>query len=695
MTIYLMSYITQSVADSQVPVESDEEIISPSRLKQSIKDVPSSVTVIRKRDIKELGVESIAEVMRLVPGMSVIKVSGNDYRIEYHGTNGLVPRRMQLLIDGVSWYRVGYAQIDWETLPVTVDEIERIEVTRSPNSATYGANSFAAIINIITTHPSDNPKTSLTTRVGTQDRKSMNFVYSDKFKSTAYAIALYKMKNSGYDKNATENRQRIDSIGVNRLTFKSNSEISGNTNVKFNAGISDAEMDNEYGDADQITNPEKTKLDRYAQLSMIMHGNSNKLELNAYYTEVIEKLSWDTCKPRIMLTSEAKKMFDSNPQYFNTILRGGMPEGGSALDDEIAQELVTEILRLGENATKPVCGTINGNQEERRLDIDAHWTKIISNDFRFVVGANYRRDSMTSETYLNGEIYNDSFRTYSSAEYKPIDALVLNVSGMFEADKGKETKTYQFMPRLSANYHINRHGTVRFIYSKATRTPNFLETDREWNYTARNITPNLDGVTTAPFFYTAHSTKELKPEIIESKEISYYYKSRVMKATADVKIFEENRYNLISEKLQYVDYQPTNEGTATLKGLEFEMRKKFTKNIKTHMSYAYIKNSTNNFYEETLHAEQNLSASLIFSGPKKETLALTTYYEKYQHNGIYRAYELSGTVVRKKAGNDISLGVKLRYNSSLPSYVRNETESVKSEYINPLQILTTVSLAMD
>jgi len=113
------------------------------------------------------------------------------------------------------------------------------------------------------------------------------------------------------------------------------------------------------------------------------------------------------------------------------------------------------------------------------------------------------------------------------------------------------------------------------------------------------------------------------------------------------------------------------------------------------MSYAYIKYSINNFYEETLHTEQNLSASMIFTGSNREILTLTTYYKKYQHNGIYGAYEISGTVVKKKMRNDISLGVKLRYNRLLSSYVRSETENVKSGYLNPLQILTTISLAME
>lgn len=86
-------------------------VLTPTRLKQAIRDVPASVTVIESATIRALGISSVADALRLVPGMAVGQGSGNDYRINYHGTNGMVPRRMQVLVDGMSVYHVGYAQI--------------------------------------------------------------------------------------------------------------------------------------------------------------------------------------------------------------------------------------------------------------------------------------------------------------------------------------------------------------------------------------------------------------------------------------------------------------------------------------------------------------------------------------------------------------------------------------------------------
>jgi outer membrane receptor for ferrienterochelin and colicin len=40
-------------------------------------------------------------------------------------------------------------------LPIAIDDSDRIEVTRGPNSAAYGPNSMLAIVNIVTRHPHD------------------------------------------------------------------------------------------------------------------------------------------------------------------------------------------------------------------------------------------------------------------------------------------------------------------------------------------------------------------------------------------------------------------------------------------------------------------------------------------------------------------------------------------------------------
>ena len=155
-------------------------VLTPSRLRQSLADTPASVTVITSDMIQRYGIASIPEALRLVPGMAVTQATGNDYRINYHGTNILVPRRMNVLIDGLSVYRPALAQVDWKELPVALEDVDRIEVTRGPNSVSYGANSMLAVVNIITKHPRDVEGTTITATRGSQGTANATARYSGK-----------------------------------------------------------------------------------------------------------------------------------------------------------------------------------------------------------------------------------------------------------------------------------------------------------------------------------------------------------------------------------------------------------------------------------------------------------------------------------------------------------------------------------
>ena len=134
----------------ELAVSDNISVISPTRLKQTLADTPAPVTVITRLQMHELGVTSIVEALRFVPGMVVAPASGNEYRVSFHGTNGVSPRRMQVLIDGMSVFRNSVSIINWETLPVDIEDVERIEVTRAPAGATYGTNSFLSVVNINT-----------------------------------------------------------------------------------------------------------------------------------------------------------------------------------------------------------------------------------------------------------------------------------------------------------------------------------------------------------------------------------------------------------------------------------------------------------------------------------------------------------------------------------------------------------------
>ena len=114
----------------EVPV-----VLSATRLEQPEWEVPSAVTVIDREMIRASGVRDVADLFRLVPGMQVGYQYGHRPVVTYHGLSDQGSRRMQVLIDGRSIYSPFFGGVFWVDQPLAIEDIERIEVIRSPNSA--------------------------------------------------------------------------------------------------------------------------------------------------------------------------------------------------------------------------------------------------------------------------------------------------------------------------------------------------------------------------------------------------------------------------------------------------------------------------------------------------------------------------------------------------------------------------------
>ena len=126
-------------------------VISVSRLSQTLEDTPGAVTILDRDFIRMTGARDVVDVLRFVPGFQTTSTFETDAPMAtYHGRIDDWANRIQVLVDGRSVYsalRNGSAGLGWLTL--SLDDIERIEVLRGSNSATYGARAFLGVVNII------------------------------------------------------------------------------------------------------------------------------------------------------------------------------------------------------------------------------------------------------------------------------------------------------------------------------------------------------------------------------------------------------------------------------------------------------------------------------------------------------------------------------------------------------------------
>lgn len=407
-------------------------VISPTRLKQSQHDTPASVSRISKEVIHDLQLTTLDEVLKYVAGMISSNASGNQPRINYHGTNGLVPRRMQVLIDGVSVYRSGYAEVVWPTLPISVDDIEIVEVTRSPSAAAYGTNSMMAVINIKTKDPLSVSKFEVRSTLGGQGTRKFGVSSGGEFSDKArYRLSITGYQDDGYDENfaGLERHDGTKSIFANG---KVDYLIDDDTRIDAFLGISNASTDLEFRDSNQTSFPDIDTKSMYAIGTLYQAFEpGDELKFKASYVSAEQEVEWGVCYPTILFSDNLRSLQLQNPDYVEQLLQSNFPSGGTASDDMLRNGFLSDLALLGSEALDPWCGTTNENTKEGRYGLETEFTSIVNDYLRYVVGGSVYRNWIESKTFVNGKGSTNQYSLFGNAEMR-FGKFVFNVGGMLE-----------------------------------------------------------------------------------------------------------------------------------------------------------------------------------------------------------------------------------------------------------------------
>jgi iron complex outermembrane receptor protein len=136
----------------------DMKIVSASGTSERWIDAPLSSSIVTKEEIRRTNCTSIMDALKLVPGVVVREQSNGNYDIYIRGManvppNGsfdIVSTTTLVMIDNRPIYSYLRGGTFWETLPVDINDVEKIEVIRGPAGALYGPNAINGVINIIT-----------------------------------------------------------------------------------------------------------------------------------------------------------------------------------------------------------------------------------------------------------------------------------------------------------------------------------------------------------------------------------------------------------------------------------------------------------------------------------------------------------------------------------------------------------------
>ncbi|WP_413459134.1 TonB-dependent receptor family protein [Herbaspirillum huttiense] len=124
-------------------------------LESSVKTYPGARTVVKKQEIDSTGAISIGEVMRRIPGVQSSDSAGTSgsaiaLNIGVRGLTGRFSPRSTVLLDGIPLSVAPYGQPQLSFAPVSLNNIESIDVVRGGGAVRFGPQNVGGIINFKT-----------------------------------------------------------------------------------------------------------------------------------------------------------------------------------------------------------------------------------------------------------------------------------------------------------------------------------------------------------------------------------------------------------------------------------------------------------------------------------------------------------------------------------------------------------------
>jgi iron complex outermembrane receptor protein len=503
-------------------------VLTATRLVQPLADAPVAMTVIDRELIEASSATSVPELLRLVPGFQVSFVEGIEAISTYHGFSDGFPRRMQVLVDGRSVYVPAVNGIIWAALPLTMDQIERIEVVRGPNAAAYGSNAFLGTINIITRSPETRDRLNTRLMTGTNNTYEAEIAHAGQFGDLAYAINANALRSDGFPVRPDDSDSRqLNLQGVYRPTQRDS--------LFFSAGVRDTDFESE--------------LFRFPR--------------ERTYESDFQQLRW---------TRQLAPGEDVSLQAYHNRM--------DSPDSFIAPIEINGVDFLGD---------IDYSLYTDRYDVELVHNLERGNGWRLSWGGGYRWDIVSGARLFDqpDDLERETARVFANLEVRASTTTVVNLGIMGE--HFNDLGAY-FSPRAAINWQPAPRHTLRFSAARAHRVPNLIELHGELKIDVL-APPPLPPVYLGTFI-ELQGNPNLQPERIDTVELAYLVELPRLAGTLDVRLFHSEVDNLIegAREVSPAGRGPlrfTDEGDLRISGIEVQGDFRPTADSLVHLAYSY------------------------------------------------------------------------------------------------------------
>ena len=446
----------------------DVEIaVTASKHPEDLFETPLSTTIISKEEITRSGVTSIPEALRLAQGVIVREITPGNYDIHTRGYDDITKNVYLTLPYNTTTLvminnRIVYSYFSggtlWETFPVDINDVERIEVVRGPASALYGSNAVTGVINIITSHA---------------NKKGLNTTINGVVGSNN---ATNSSVNVGYNWN-----------DKTKLSFSGNFTSRDRFNSDYFNHKTGVYTD--FNDLTLITTPVKNQatneiwtFENFINEFDIQYDHNNSLKklggnifFNHHYSEQSE----------IELSMGAQKSQSQKSGFINLATSLSQIESKSYyFDAKIKHKNLSSQFNI--NSGKHYSNYEYNSYKYTDIDANIEYYKKYG-DVSFRPGIAYKylvyNSPLIYDEPMNLNTFNSDFKdeprisssysAYLLSEWKPTPKL--RFIGAFRVDKFDMNKNYLTNFEIASTYRINKNNLIRFAVSQANKSPFFFD----------------------------------------------------------------------------------------------------------------------------------------------------------------------------------------------------------------------------
>jgi outer membrane receptor protein involved in Fe transport len=537
------------------------KVTTASKVKEEIKDIPASIVLINREEIKKQGYKSLSDILQNIPGFYMI----NDYYwlgSENFGIRGFfspgVFNDIIILVNGVNQVGDSYSDYSLAKINVPVEAIDKIEVVRGPMSVLYGSGAFFGAVNIITNHT---PVSMISASYGSDKYRKMFLRVSKKSDNFKFTINTSIYGDNGIDKSfnhLTNNHQMLKWVGLSEQSRTKGMLKNDRKYFNFSGEYKNLSFDFSY------SNTRKGIFDGLPSYppGTFLNNRSATLFLK-YKKEILKKLS---------ISGKFTYLFDSFFWEYEILKKDSY---ATNYNNSLSDEIEFNLTYKPNNSLNIVSGFIRHNIFYLYKTYDypiyplqyTNTEDIFPDDIisdAFFTQLNYKfTDKLKIVTGLRLEKLYKYRLIIHRAKETPLEK---NIVGEYSQDD------FKFIPRIALIYTPSKFHSLKLLYGKAVKNPSVIQ----------NMSQLFNRGTT------------LSPAYIETFELNYIL-SPSPSLFANISLYQNNlddlivKRNIYNPQTQTWEIHSTNSGKMKTSGIEVGVKLLPLQKLVLSMNLSYQK----------------------------------------------------------------------------------------------------------